>query len=47
METDISVDDAMKLIFSGGMVLPSVISLARLPREDRRDDELIGRFETE
>ena len=47
METDISVDDAMKLIFSGGMVLPSVISLARLPRKDRRVDELIGRFETE
>ncbi len=47
METDISVDDAMKLIFSGGMVLPSAISFARLPREDRRDDELIGRFETE
>ena len=47
METDISVDDAMKLIFSGGMVLPSVISFARLPREDRREDELVGRFETE
>ena len=47
METDISVDDAMKLIFSGGIVLPKEISLARLPRHEGGIDELIGRFETE
>ncbi len=47
METDISVDDAMKLIFSGGVVLPKVISFARLPREDAEENELVGRFVTE
>ena len=47
METDISVDDAMKLIFSGGMVLPNAISFARLPRREGGVEELIGRFETE
>ena len=46
-ETDLSVEDAMKLVFSGGIVLPERLALARLPREvDARDREFIGRFET-
>ena len=47
METDLSVDDAMKLVFSGGMVLPKAISFARLPREEVGENELVGRFKTE
>ena len=46
VETDLTVEDAMKLVFSGGIVLPEGISLARVPRE-RTDFELIGRFDTE
>ena len=46
METDITVEDAMRLVFSGGIVLPDSISLARVPRV-RDDGELIGRFETD
>ena len=38
VETDMSVEDAMKLIFSGGMVLPETISMARMPRAPRRED---------
>ena len=45
IETDISVEDAMKLVFSGGIVLPDAISLARIP-VDRKEFGLIGRFET-
>ncbi len=45
IETDITVEDAMKLIFSGGIVLPESISLARVP-VDREEFGLIGRFET-
>ncbi len=46
-ETDISVEDAMKLVFSGGIVLPERLALARLPREvDAKEREFIGRFET-
>ena len=44
METDLTVEDAMKLVFSGGIVLPDGISLARVPRE-RQDHELLGRFQ--
>ena len=48
VETDISVDAAMKLIFAGGIVLPPAMSLARVPRHERDDSRgLIGRFETE
>ncbi len=47
METDLTVQDAMKLVFSGGIVLPKAIALARMPREKRGDqEELIGRYET-
>ena len=46
-ETDLTVEDAIKLIFSGGIVLPERLALARLPREvESREREFIGRFET-
>ena len=45
IETDLSVEDAMKLVFSGGIVLPEAVSLARMPVE-REDFGLIGRFKT-
>ena len=46
IETDLTVEDAMKLVFSGGIVLPEGISLARVPRQSPGDFELIGRFDT-
>ncbi len=45
IETDLTVEDAMKLVFSGGIVLPENLSLARVPIE-RDEFMLIGRFET-
>jgi len=46
-ETDLTVEDAMKLIFSGGIVLPERLALARLPRQvEAKEREFIGRFET-
>ena len=42
---DLSVEDAMKLVFSGGIVLPEAVSLARVPRVDLDNPPLIGRFE--
>ena len=46
-ETDLSVEDAMKLVFSGGIVLTERFVLARLPREvDAKEREFIGGFET-
>ena len=45
IETDLTVEDAMKLVFSGGIVLPEAVSLARVPIE-REEFSLIGRFET-
>ncbi len=45
-ETDLSVEDAMKLIFSGGIVPPDEISLARLTRDFKSDADFIGQFET-
>ena len=50
IETDLTVDAAMKLVFSGGIVLPDAFSLARVPRhlvEDQGGGGLIGRFETD
>ena len=44
IETDLSVEDAMKLVFSGGIVLPDAVSLARVPRVDLDNSALIGRF---
>lgn len=46
-ETDLTVEDAMKLVFSGGIVPPDSISLGRMPIEYRVDTELIGRFDTD
>ena len=46
METDLTVEDAMKLVFSGGIVLPPSVSTARLPRQ-RGERELVGRFTTD
>lgn len=47
IETDIEVDAAMKLVFSGGIVLPEAMSFARVPRERPEQLELIGRFDSE
>ena len=47
IETDLAVEDAMKLVFSGGIILPEVLSLARMPREKSEHFELIGQFESE
>ena len=44
METNLTVEDAMRLVFSGGIVLPDVLSMARVPRA-RAEGELIGRFD--
>ena len=46
LETDLTVDAAMKLVFSGGIVIPSGFSLARVPRESGHG-ELIGSFDAE
>ena len=46
IETDLTVEDAMRLVFSGGIVLPEAVSLARVPIE-RQEFGLIGRFETD
>ena len=47
IETDLAVEDAMKLVFSGGIILPEVLSFARVPRERPEQLELIGQFDTE
>ncbi len=49
METDISVEDAMRLVFSGGIVMPDSVSLARVSRTISPDaaNEYVGRFESE
>lgn len=47
IETDLAVEDAMKLVFSGGIILPEILSLARVPREKSEIFELIGQFESE
>ena len=44
IETDLAVEEAMKLVFSGGIVVPDDFSLARVPRSRPDDFELIGRF---
>ena len=46
METDLTVEDAMELVFSGGIVLPDSVSMARLPRV-RAEAEFIDRFEVD
>jgi uncharacterized membrane protein len=47
VETDMTVEDAMKLIFSGGIVLPDSISMARMPPPPRTDSSFIGRYDRE
>ena len=44
-ETDLTVEDAMKMVFSGGIVLPDTMAFARLPRE-RGAHEFVGRFDS-
>lgn len=44
VETDVTVEDAMKLIFSGGIVLPESISMARMPRGSRSADSFVGKY---
>ena len=43
-ETDLSVDAAMKLVFSGGIVLPQQVSMARIPIEQLGAPRFTGRF---
>ena len=42
-ETDMTVENAIKLVFSGGIVLPPTMALARMPRVSA-EHEFIGRF---
>ena len=44
LETNLSVDDAMKLVFSGGIVLPESIVMARIPLGTRDPLDYLGRF---
>ena len=44
-ETDMSIEDAMKMVFSGGIVLPKSLAFARVPREPA-PQEFLGRFES-
>ena len=47
IETDLAVEEAMKLVFSGGIVLPEELSLARFEQDRPEQFELIGRFTSE
>ena len=48
IETDMTVEGAMRLVFSGGIVLPEYLTLARRPRDtDTEPMRMIGRFEAE
>ena len=44
-ETDLTVEDAMKMVFSGGIVLPESVAFARMPRE-KGFHEFVGRFDS-
>ena len=46
LETDMTVEQAMRLVFTGGLVMPEWMSLGRLPRERDSEivDEYVGRF---
>ncbi len=48
IETNLNPDDAMRLVFSGGIVLPDTVNLARLSLdlEEHRVSELVGTFKT-
>ena len=45
-ETDMSVEDAMKMVFSGGIVLPESLAVARVPRVPA-PQEFVGRFNSD
>ena len=48
METNLSVDAAMKLVFSGGFVIPESVAIARVPRKGAGvDAEFLGTFMAE
>lgn len=48
METNLSVDAAMKLVFSGGFVIPESLAFARVPRKGAGvDAEFLGGFMSE
>ena len=44
-ETDMTTEDAMKLVFSGGVVPPDTIAMGRMPVEYRVQSTYTGRFE--
>ena len=47
METDITVDTAMRLVFSGGIVLPEKMVLARAPQERTTEGHMfVGEYQT-
>lgn len=46
-ETDMTVEDAVKLVFTGGIVPPDTLALARMPIEHRVHSTLNGHFERE
>ena len=48
IETNLKPDDAMKLVFSGGIVLPDTVNLARLPADDEanRMTHITGQYRT-
>ena len=44
METNLSVDAAMKLVFSGGIVLPENVAFARVPVDKRDMNDFLGQY---
>ncbi len=46
IETDMNVEDAMKMVFSGGIVIPPSMAFARVQRA-RGVDEFLGRFDNQ
>ncbi len=44
METNVTVDAAMKLVFSGGIVLPESLVFARVPLEKRDSNDFLGKY---
>ena len=44
LETDLTVEDAMKLVFSGGIVLPEEIALFGSGLKNRDGSKFVGRF---
>ncbi len=44
LETDLTVEEAMKLVFSGGIVLPNEIALIGSGIKERQGSKFIGRF---